>query len=110
MSYIFKVKVMSGICFKQTFLCVEQLYNISLKYKLYVVYFSKKNFFVLNNYVIYLKSISYIHCNYVMYIFKVKVISGICFKQTFLCVQQVYHISLKYKLYVVYVLKKISLY
>ena len=46
MSYIFKVKVISGICFKHTFLCVEQLNHISLKYKLYVVYFSKKNFFV----------------------------------------------------------------
>ena len=54
MSYIFKVKVISGICFKHTFLFVEQLYHISLKYKLYAVYFSKKKVFVLNNYVIYL--------------------------------------------------------
>ena len=53
MSYIFKVKVISGICFKQTYLSVEQLYHISLKYKLYVVYVLKKIFFVLNNYVIY---------------------------------------------------------
>ena len=53
MSYIFKVKVISGICCKQTFVCVEKLYDISLKYKLYVVYVSKKNFFELNNYVIY---------------------------------------------------------
>ena len=51
--YIFKVKVISGICFKETFLSVEQLYHISVKYKLYVVYVSKKNFFVLNNYGIY---------------------------------------------------------
>ena len=83
--YIFKVKVISGICFKQTFLCVEQLYHISLKYKLYVVYVSKKKilcteelchiflkyklylvyvsnkfFFVLKNYTIYLYSISHI--------------------------------------------------
>ena len=54
MSYIFKIKVISGIYFKQTFLCFEQLYHISLKYKLHLVYVSKKNFFVLNNYVIYL--------------------------------------------------------
>ena len=44
MSYIFKVKVISGIdlCFKQTFLCAKKLYNISLKHKLYLVYVSKK--------------------------------------------------------------------
>ena len=53
MSYIFKEKVISGICCKQTFLCAEKLYNISLKHKLYLVYASKK-FFVVNNYVIYL--------------------------------------------------------
>ena len=54
MSYIFKVKVISGICCKQTFLCAEKLYNISLKHKLYQVYVSKKKFFVVNNYAIYL--------------------------------------------------------
>ena len=43
--YIFKVKVISGICFKQTFLCVEQLS--------YMWYMFQKKFFVLNNYVIY---------------------------------------------------------
>ena len=43
MSYIFKVKVISGICFKQTFLCAAEFYHISLKYKLYLVYVSKKN-------------------------------------------------------------------
>ena len=43
MSYIFKVKVISGICFKQTFPGAEELYNISLKHKLYLVYVSKKN-------------------------------------------------------------------
>ena len=53
MSYIFKVKVISGICFKQTFLGAKKLYNISLKHKLYLVYVSKK-FFVVNNYVIYI--------------------------------------------------------
>ena len=42
--YIFKVKAISGVCFKQTFLCIEQLYHISVKYKLYVVYVSKKNY------------------------------------------------------------------
>ena len=43
MSYIFKVKVLSGICFKQTFLCAKKLYNISLKHRLYLVYVSKEN-------------------------------------------------------------------
>ena len=38
MSYIFKVKIISALCFKQTFLCAEQLYHISLKYKLYLIY------------------------------------------------------------------------
>ena len=42
MSYIFKETVISGICYKQTFLCAEKLYNISLKHKLYLVYVSKK--------------------------------------------------------------------
>ena len=59
MSYIFKEKVISGICFKQTFLCAEKLYIISLNHELYLVYVSKK-FFVVNNYVIYFYSISYI--------------------------------------------------
>ena len=78
MSYIFKEKVISGICCKQTFLCAGKLYNISLKhklylvhvskkilcseklcyislkYKLYLVYISKTFFFVLKNYIIYL--------------------------------------------------------
>ena len=53
MSYIFKQKDISGICCKQTFLCAEKLYNISLKHKLYLVCISKKIFEV-NNYVIYL--------------------------------------------------------
>ena len=43
MSYIFKVKVISGICFKQTLLCAKKLYNTSLKHKLYLVYVSKEN-------------------------------------------------------------------
>ena len=78
MSYIFKEKVISGICCKQTFLCAEKLYNvslkhtlylvyvskkilcseklcyISLKYKLYLVYVSNKFFFLLKNYIIHL--------------------------------------------------------
>ena len=44
MSYIFKVQVISGICFKQIFLCAEKLYNISLQYKSYLIYVSKKTF------------------------------------------------------------------
>ena len=43
MSYIFKVKVISRICFKQIFLYAKKLYNISLKHKLYLVYVSKEN-------------------------------------------------------------------
>ena len=53
-SYIFKIKVIFGICFKQTFLCVEELNHISFKYKLYLIYVSNKLFFVLKNYIIYL--------------------------------------------------------
>ena len=67
MSYILKYKLYTlQIChvyiqskshiwymFQTNFFCVEQLYHISLKYNLYVVYVSKKKFFVLKNYVIY---------------------------------------------------------
>ena len=53
MSYIFKEKVISGICFKQIFLCAEKIYNISLKYEPFGICFKKK-FSVVNNYVIYL--------------------------------------------------------
>ena len=56
MSYIFKVQAMSGICFKQTFLCAEELYHISLKYKLYLICVSNKLLLVLKNYVIELSS------------------------------------------------------
>ena len=41
-SYIFKVKDISGVCFKQTFLGAKKLYDVSLKHKLYLVYVSKK--------------------------------------------------------------------
>ena len=41
------------------------------------------------------------------YIFKEKDISGICCKQNFLCAEKLYNISLKHKLYLVYVSKKI---
>ena len=54
MSYIFQETVISGICYKQTFLHAEKLYNISVKHKLYLVYVFQKKFFVVNNYVIYL--------------------------------------------------------
>ena len=54
LSYIFKIKVISGICFKQTFLCVEGLNHISFKYKLCLIYVSNRLFFVLKNYIIYL--------------------------------------------------------
>ena len=47
---------MSGICFKQTFLCAEELYHISLKYKLYLICVSNKLLLVLKNYVIELSS------------------------------------------------------
>ena len=49
LSYVFKIKVISGIYLKQTFLCVEELNQISFKYKSYLIYVSKDIFFVLKN-------------------------------------------------------------
>ena len=40
MSYMSDI-VISGICFKQIFFCDEKLYNISLKYKSYLICFKK---------------------------------------------------------------------
>ena len=65
---------MSGICFKQTFLCAEELYHISLKYKLYLIYVLKKsviififcNFIKLNK--IDLDNISICSCQNIIYI------------------------------------------
>ena len=68
---------MSGICFKQTFLHAEELYHISLKCTLYLIYVSK-NFSL-----------------YWIYMFKVEVISGICLKQNFLSTEQLCHIAFK---------------
>ena len=60
MSHILKVKVISGICFKQTFLCAEELYLISLKCKIYLVYVSKKILYAEKLYNISLKYKSYL--------------------------------------------------
>ena len=50
MSCIFKVKVISGICFKQTFLCAEQLHHIQAASGICL----KKKFFVMKKYIIYI--------------------------------------------------------